>query len=703
MCIRDRDDTGFYVLQTFYLHNRSSNTYHVNPTPEHQTNIQIRGTEDPPIYPGPIANLFGLGARAFDWLKGKAQGIGEKVGEIASEIKTNVEEVIEQGIEIVSETIDINNNGEVDWNDMGRWVNEAIKSQTSEKFNLITAPLWEALPDKGQEWVEENLENVNRTILNEINNIQQKFTGDDMQTPINWIYKFNEKAQQNPFEKSETEVDMTDATDIDTQIDLSERTIGSPEVQNMLTQLKEVDGKNIPLTDDQKKSLSTFESFGVDISGVENQEDFYKLLLKDTLDRKIGSHEDPGGAIASNEVLKNTFGGKPGSWTTEEDIDYFIETGELNVHKGIQSEEAGYQFRQETVDLPDWMDFIAGAADINPDTVGSTSATGLGSLVNFLGAVAVGKLGLNPRLDKDSTGSQSQDLEETPPVPWVYTIKPAEAILQENFLHNSPNFLLESRIRTIKKRKEQTSKFGLQIGGFDGNMRPLTGKRKKNFNLVIPKKHRHKFNKKKSGSLKESLNESVRLGHFEPEELNVDIEDLRKGIMPEYPKKPPAEMIDGYHEKSPLRPKPLEKEPYVKITKADLIRNHRLKPKEADEMMDTINMVNAHIKAHPEDLIHAQMRYPVDDPRLAELNWKMDQMLEAGKEYMDSNFKENKKLFKRATDRTKKNIKLTDPEYVQQKYDELRGTPKPKRSINKRNVSRSVSYTHLTLPTIYSV
>ena len=288
--------------------------------------------------------------------------------------------------------------------------------------------------------------------------------------------------------------------------------------------------------------------------------------------------------------------------------------------------------------------FITGLADANPDTVGS------GSLINFYGALAVGKLGLKPRLDKDSTGSQSQDLEETPPVPWVYTIKPAEAILQENFLHNSPNFLLESRIRTIKKRKEQTSKFGLQIGGFDGNMRPLTGKRKKNFNLVIPKKHRHKFNKKKSGSLKESLNESVRLGHFEPEELNVDIEDLRKGIMPEYPKKPPAEMIDGYHEKSPLRPKPLEKEPYVKITKADLIRNHRLKPKEADEMMDTINMVNAHIKAHPEDLIHAQMRYPVDDPRLAELNWKMDQMLDAGKEYLDS-----------------------------------------------------VSYTHLTLPTIYSV
>jgi len=176
------------------------------------------------------------------------------------------------------------------------------------------------------------------------------------------------------------------------------------------------------------------------------------------------------------------------------------------------------------------------------------------------------------------------------------------------------------------------------------------------------------------------ITEGVGLGLYEPEAMNVDLADIRKGVMPEYPKKPPAEMIDGYHEKSPLKPKPLENEPYVKITKADLIRNHRLKPKEADEMMDTINMVNAHIKAHPEDLIHAQMRYPKDDPRLAELNWKMDQMLGASKEYMDSNFKENKKLFKRATEHTLKNIKVTDPKYVQQKYDELRGTIKPKKT-----------------------
>ena len=185
------------------------------------------------------------------------------------------------------------------------------------------------------------------------------------------------------------------------------------------------------------------------------------------------------------------------------------------------------------------------------------------------------------------------------------------------------------------------------------------------------------------------ITEGVGLGLYEPEAMNVNLADIRKGVMPEYPKKPPAEMIDGYHEKSRIRPKKAKnEEPYLKIDRKDLIRSHRLKKSEADEMMNTINMINDYIRDNPADLIHAQMRYPVDDPRLAELNWKMDQMLEAGSKYMDSNFKENKKLFNRAMDRTKNNIKLTDPKYVQQHYDELRGTMKSKPTINRKSPSR---------------
>ena len=82
------------------------------------------------------------------------------------------------------------------------------------------------------------------------------------------------------------------------------------------------------------------------------------------------------------------------------------------------------------------------------------------------------------------------------------------------------------------------------------------------------------------------------MGHFDPESLTVDIEKLRKGILPEFPKKAPPKMIDGYSEKSKLAPKKAEKEPFIKITKKDLAKNHQLKDSEIKEFMDTFKMIN---------------------------------------------------------------------------------------------------------------
>ena len=169
------------------------------------------------------------------------------------------------------------------------------------------------------------------------------------------------------------------------------------------------------------------------------------------------------------------------------------------------------------------------------------------------------------------------------------------------------------------------------------------------------------YNKSKNKGVSESLNESVGLGHFEPEQLNVNIEDLRKGIMPEFPKDPPPEMIGGYAANSRLAPKKIEGEPFIKITKKDLAKNHKLKDSEIKEFMDQINAINEFIKKHPEELIHAQTRYPKHDPRLAQLNWEMDQKLEASKEYMDKHYPENQKLFTKIQKSIKKNIELTDP------------------------------------------
>ena len=137
-----------------------------------------------------------------------------------------------------------------------------------------------------------------------------------------------------------------------------------------------------------------------------------------------------------------------------------------------------------------------------------------------------------------------------------------------------------------------------------------------------------------------NFKEEAKLGHFEPEQLNVDIEQLRKGIMPEFPKDPPPKLINGYSEKSKLAPKELERSSFIKITKKDLAKNHRLKDSEIKDFMDQINAVNDFIKKHPEELVYAQTRYPKNDPRLAQLNWQMDQMLGAGKEYMDKHYPE---------------------------------------------------------------
>ena len=182
--------------------------------------------------------------------------------------------------------------------------------------------------------------------------------------------------------------------------------------------------------------------------------------------------------------------------------------------------------------------------------------------------------------------------------------------------------------------------------------------------------------------------ESTKLGHFEPEILNVDIKQLRKKIKPEFPKDPPPEIIDGYSKKSRLAPKELPKDSFIKITKKDLAKNHKLKDSEIKEFMDTFKMINDFIKRHPEELIYAQQRYPVGDKRLALLNWKMDQMLDASKEYVDKQFPENKNLFNKIKNKIKNTIDQTDPKNFKQvkdpiKYVDVKKTKKLKETVTR--------------------
>ena len=135
-----------------------------------------------------------------------------------------------------------------------------------------------------------------------------------------------------------------------------------------------------------------------------------------------------------------------------------------------------------------------------------------------------------------------------------------------------------------------------------------------------------------------------------------------KEVKPAYPAKAPPKMIDGYSATSNLAPKPIEKSPVIKLTKKDLLRNHKLKDSEILMMMQTISRLNKFIADHPEELIYAKSRYPKHDPRLAELNWNMDQMLKASGDYLDKQFPENERLFDKVKSATKRSIDLTDPE-----------------------------------------
>ena len=185
----------------------------------------------------------------------------------------------------------------------------------------------------------------------------------------------------------------------------------------------------------------------------------------------------------------------------------------------------------------------------------------------------------------------------------------------------------------------------------------------------LPNSFIKKMNSKVSGSLgeskdksvSESLNEAAKLGHFDPQVLNVDINNIRKGIMPEFPKDPPPEMINGYSAKSKLAPKKVELPPFIKVTRKDLAQNHKLTDKEIQDFLDDVNKINEYIKNNPADLKYAMIRYPKDDPRLAQLNWQMDQMKAASEEYMETHFPENQKLFSKLQDKIIRNIKQTDP------------------------------------------
>ncbi len=133
-----------------------------------------------------------------------------------------------------------------------------------------------------------------------------------------------------------------------------------------------------------------------------------------------------------------------------------------------------------------------------------------------------------------------------------------------------------------------------------------------------------------------------------------------KDIKPEYPKKKVPKLKNGWHPDSPWN-QMSERAQKIKVRSHDLLRQYKVHPKEIKEYHRIIDAINKFIDQRPEDAALIAERYPFSDPRVAELNFKLDRMMDASEKYVESKFPENKKVTSRIVKIMKKNIELTDP------------------------------------------
>ena len=100
---------------------------------------------------------------------------------------------------------------------------------------------------------------------------------------------------------------------------------------------------------------------------------------------------------------------------------------------------------------------------------------------------------------------------------------------------------------------------------------------------------------------------------------------------------------------------------HLTVRAIDMLRSYKVSEKEMQEYVVIIGRINQWIRDNPKEYEIWKVRYPANDPRLAELNWRMDQQLRASKEYVDSRFPENVRLFDKLKQKIETNIQVTDP------------------------------------------
>jgi hypothetical protein len=148
---------------------------------------------------------------------------------------------------------------------------------------------------------------------------------------------------------------------------------------------------------------------------------------------------------------------------------------------------------------------------------------------------------------------------------------------------------------------------------------------------------------------------------------------------------------------------------YPKLSLQDVVKYNHLSSNDILELKEIVDALNKIAEENPEYIDYLNKRYPKNDPRLAELNWKMDQMLSASDEYIETHFPENQKLFKTLQQSIKRNIKLTDPKTFKNvadvvpfrnllSVDYVNNNEKPKRKLKLQSRNKKTAARFLKKP-----
>ncbi len=110
---------------------------------------------------------------------------------------------------------------------------------------------------------------------------------------------------------------------------------------------------------------------------------------------------------------------------------------------------------------------------------------------------------------------------------------------------------------------------------------------------------------------------------------------------------------------------------HLTVKAVDMLRNHYLTELEKKEYARKVGLINQWIRDNPKEYEIWKVRYPKKDPRLATLNWELDQRLKSSEEYLETRFPENQKLYAKLKKKIKVNIDATDPKRFKKEKAEI--------------------------------